>query len=95
VGAVAALANIFPGEVCRVEKLYGEGRLEEARELQARIVPANTAVTATYNVAGLKAALELTAGYGGSPRSPLHPLTAEERIHLTTILVQVQQPEEW
>ncbi len=93
VGAVAALANIFPREVCRVEELYREGRLEEARELQARIVPANTAVTATYNVAGLKAALELTFGYGGSPRSPLHPLTEEERIHLATILDQVHQPE--
>ena len=92
-GAVAALANIFPREVCRVEELYREGRLEEARELQARIVPANTAVTATYNVAGLKAALELTFGYGGSPRSPLHPLTEEERIHLATILGQVHQPE--
>lgn len=93
VGAVAALANVFPREVCRVEELYREGRLEEARELQARIVPANTAVTATYNVAGLKAALELTSGYGGSPRSPLQPLTAEERAQLATILERIQQPE--
>jgi len=93
VGAVAALANIFPREVCRVQELYHAGQLEEARSLQARLVPANTAVTTAYNVAGLKAALELTAGYGGSPRAPLHPLSAEERRQLATILERVHQPE--
>src|SRR5947199_1774060 len=75
VGAVAALANIFPREVCRFHELFVEGKLEEARLLQARLVPANTAVTVTYSVPGLKAALELTSGYGGRPRSPLLPLT--------------------
>jgi 4-hydroxy-2-oxoglutarate aldolase len=86
VGAVAALANIFPREVCQLQALYTAGQLEEARRLQARLVPANTAVTATYNVPGLKAALELTLGYGGRPRSPLQPLTESERGHLAQIL---------
>jgi 4-hydroxy-2-oxoglutarate aldolase len=86
VGAVAALANIFPREVCQVQTLFNAGQLEEARRLQARLVPANTAVTTTYNVPGLKAALELTAGYGGRPRSPLQPLTESERNHLAQIL---------
>src|SRR5207248_9448353 len=80
VGAVAALANVFPREVCRVQELFKTGQLEEARILQALLVPANTAVTTTYNVAGLKGALELTAGYGGLPRSPLQPLNKQERL---------------
>ncbi|HLQ29737.1 MAG TPA: dihydrodipicolinate synthase family protein [Ktedonobacteraceae bacterium] len=92
VGAVAALANIFPREVCRVQELFNAGQLEEARQLQARLTPANTAVTTTYSVPGLKAALELTAGYGGRPRSPLHPLTEQERIQLAKILNSVHQP---
>ena len=87
-GAVAALANIFPREVCRVQELFKAGQLEEARILQARLAPANTAVTTTYNVAGLKAALELTAGYGGLPRSPLQPLNEQERLQLAKILDQ-------
>jgi 4-hydroxy-2-oxoglutarate aldolase len=86
VGAVAALANIFPREVCQLQALFSAGQLEEARRLQARLVPANTAVTATYSVPGLKAALELTLGYGGRPRSPLQPLTESERSHLARIL---------
>jgi 4-hydroxy-2-oxoglutarate aldolase len=86
VGAVAALANVFPREVCRLQELFNDGKTEEARLLQARLVPANTAVTATYSVPGLKAALELTAGYGGRPRSPLLPLTEQERTQLAKIL---------
>jgi 4-hydroxy-2-oxoglutarate aldolase len=86
VGAVAALANVFPREVCRLQELFNDGKIEEARLLQARLVPANTAVTATYSVPGLKAALELTAGYGGRPRSPLLPLTEQERTQLAKIL---------
>ena len=94
VGAVAALANIFPREVCRVQELFKMGQLEEARILQARLAPANTAVTTTYSVAGLKAGLELTAGYGGRPRSPLQPLTRQERVQLEKILDRVHQSEQ-
>ncbi len=86
VGAVAALANIFPREVCRIQQLFEAGELEEARRLQARLIPANTAVTATYSVPGLKAALETVAGYGGRPRSPLQPLAEQERSELMKIL---------
>ena len=89
VGAVAALANIFPREVCRLHELFIDGKLEEARLLQARLVLANTAVTSTYSVPGLKAALELTAGYGGRPRSPLLPLNEQERKKLAEILGKV------
>lgn len=85
-GAVAALANIFPREVCRVQELFNAGQLTEARILQARLAPANTAITTTYNVPGLKAALELLAGYGGRPRLPLLPLTEQERGQLAAIL---------
>ena len=90
-GAVAALANIFPREVCQVQALFEEGCLQEARQLQGRLVPANTAVTAIYNVPGLKAALEITAGYGGPPRSPLLPLTEAERQRLKEILAACQR----
>lgn len=90
VGAVAALANVFPREVCRVQELYEAGKLDEAEALQAMLVAPNTAVTSTYSVPGLKAALELTVGYGGRPRSPLLPLTEQEYTRLADILHQVE-----
>ncbi len=91
VGAIAALANIFPREVCRVQDLFLAGQLEEARILQARLAPANAAVTTTYSVPGLKAALELTLGYGDPPRSPLQALTEQERNQLAKILGEVAE----
>ena len=89
VGAVAALANVFPREVSRVQQLFIEGKMAEAEALQAVLVAPNTAVTTQYSVPGLKAALELTVGYGGRPRSPLLPLTEQERTHLAEIFHHV------
>ncbi len=86
IGAVAALANIVPRSVCQVQTLFHEQRFEEARIHQARIIPANAAVTTVYGVPGLKAALAYVAGYGGQPRSPLQPLTTSEQKQLLEIL---------
>ncbi len=90
VGAVSALANVFPQEVCDVQALFDTGQFDEARMLQARLVPANAAVTTMYSVPGLKAALELVVGYGGSPRLPLQSLNAQERMKLAKMLQSVQ-----
>ena len=89
IGVVAALANVFPRQVCRLQDLFMRGQLAEARQLQSLLAPANTAVTTTYSVPGLKAALELTAGYGGRPRSPLQPLNEADRSRLAEILESV------
>ena len=85
-GAVAALANVLPREVCEVQALFESGRLEEARALQAQLIPLNDAVTSGYGVAGLKAALQLLVGYGGAPRLPLLPLGDTEYTSLAELL---------
>ena len=90
VGAVSALANVFPQEVRNVQTLFDAGQLNEARILQAQLIPANNAVTTIYGVPGLKAALELTTGYGGLPRMPLLPLNVQERETLLNMLNMVQ-----
>lgn len=91
-GAVAALANLLPRQVCQVQTLFEDGQLAEARQLQERLTPANTAVTSTWSVPGLKAALEITAGYGGRPRSPLQPLGESERKRLAELLEVAARP---
>lgn len=87
-GAIAALANIAPRECLRLIDLWQEGKLEDARALQARLIPVNTAVTSGYGVAGLKAALEFVAHYGGAPRRPLAPLNEGERVRLRGLLAE-------
>ncbi len=89
-GAVAALANILPRQCYDLIELVRRGKLTEARELQARLVPINTAVTSGYGVPGLKAALELSAGYGGAPRAPLLALGEGEREQLKRSLLLAQ-----
>jgi 4-hydroxy-2-oxoglutarate aldolase len=87
-GAIAALANIAPRECQRLVELVERGELAEARALQARLIPVNTAVTSGYGVAGLKAALTFTAHYGGAPRRPLAPLGEGERARLRSLLAE-------
>jgi 4-hydroxy-2-oxoglutarate aldolase len=89
-GAIAALANIAPSECLQLLALWQEGRLVEARSLQARLVPVNTAVTSGYGVPGLKAALQLVAQYGGNPRRPLLPLGEETQRRLRTLLLDAE-----
>lgn len=87
-GVIAALANIAPRECLRLVEVIERGDLVEARALQARLIPVNTAVTSGYGVAGLKAALTFTAHYGGEPRRPLAPLGEGERARLRSLLAQ-------
>jgi 4-hydroxy-2-oxoglutarate aldolase len=86
VGCIAALANLAAAELDRLLTLFRSGDGENARALQQRLIEANTAVTATYGVAGLKAALDLIGFYGGPVRSPLQPLADADRERLASIL---------
>jgi 4-hydroxy-2-oxoglutarate aldolase len=87
-GAIAALANVAPRECLRLVELFERGEMAEARALQARLIPVNTAVTSGYGVAGLKAALTFAAHYGGEPRRPLAPLNEGERARLRSLLAE-------
>ena len=86
VGGVVALANVAPQQCVDIYSLFGEGRWDEAAALQRRMVPVNTAITATYGVAGLKAALDMLGFYGGPVRAPLLHLGKEGCQALQQIL---------
>jgi len=88
VGGVLALANIAPQRALDIYYLFRAGNLEEAAELQRRMIPVNTAVTAGLGIAGLKAALDMLGYYGGPVRPPLLDLTGAQRETLRAILVE-------
>jgi len=71
VGGVCALANVLPTELIMIQRLFEEGRFKESLALQQRMIAPNRAVTATYGVSGLKAAMKMVGYDGGEPRSPL------------------------
>jgi 4-hydroxy-2-oxoglutarate aldolase len=88
VGGVLALANIAPQQCCDIVSLFKHGKHEDARELQQRMIPPNTAVTARFGVPGLKAALDMLGYYGGPPRSPMLPLPDAQKESLRNIMVE-------
>jgi len=88
VGGIMALANIAPEQCHLIYRYTLEGRHEEARRLQLRMIPPNIAVTARFGVPGLKLALDWLGYYGGPPRSPLGPLDEAQQAALRAILVE-------
>jgi 4-hydroxy-2-oxoglutarate aldolase len=90
VGGVLALANVAPRQAIDIYRLFQAGWMEEAAELQRRMVPVNAAVTARFGIAGLKAALDMLGFYGGPVRAPLLNLSASELEALQAILAEGQ-----
>jgi len=85
-GGVLALANVAPAECISIFKLYNDGNLLEAENLQSTLIPVNQAITSTYGVAGLKAAMDMVGYYGGNPRLPLEALDENKNNILKQIL---------
>jgi 4-hydroxy-2-oxoglutarate aldolase len=93
-GGVLALADVAPRECVELYNLVRAGRYEEARTLQARLLPVNQAVGGYMGIPGVKAAMEMLGWYGGPPRLPVLPLGAAERTALQSILATAGlQPE--
>ncbi len=86
VGGIVALANIAPNECVQIQRLIENGKLNEALQLQQRMIPVNKAVTAKYGVAGLKAAMDMLGYFGGEPRAPLSQLADSDKENLKKIL---------
>lgn len=77
-GGILALANIVPQECVGIQRVYEDGKHEEAKRLQLRLLPLASAIGSRFGIGGLKAAMTLLGYYGGAPRPPLLPLRAEE-----------------
>ncbi|HCJ57756.1 4-hydroxy-tetrahydrodipicolinate synthase [Lutispora sp.] len=85
-GATLALANILPDECCKLVSLFKEGKMDEARELQKRLLEPNFTVTGRFGVPALKYALDLLGYGGGYPRRPLLPLSEDNKKVVEEVL---------
>ncbi len=90
VGGILALANIAPESCVRIAELVREGGFEEARKIQLKMIPVNKAVTATYGISGLKAAMDMLGYFGGDPRLPLLPSSEIEKSEIREILIRAE-----
>jgi 4-hydroxy-2-oxoglutarate aldolase len=89
VGGVAALANVAPELCIRLHRAFLEGELQQAAELQGRIVGLNGLVTRVGGVPALKAAMDLLGLAGGAPRPPLLPADEPMRERLRQALSEL------
>jgi 4-hydroxy-2-oxoglutarate aldolase len=78
-GGILALANVAPVACVSIFNGVKERDFEAARTLQLKMIALNKAVTATFGVSGLKAALDMLGYFGGDPRPPLLPAGKAER----------------
>ena len=76
-GAILAIAGIVPDACVEMRALVTDGRMDEARALQRRLMPLARSVGSGYGVPGLKAALELMGFAAGRPRPPLRAVTPQ------------------
>jgi len=90
IGGVCALANVVPNELVEIQRLFEAGNFKESLSLQQRMIAPNRAVTATYGVSGLKAAMQLVGYDGGEPRSPLTPANSATTEAIRKILLDAQ-----
>ena len=76
-GGTLSIANSMP-EVCsELYNLFVQGKFDQARELHFRISRLNQAISGSWGVAGVKAAMDIRGFKGGSPRHPLKEITKE------------------
>ena len=79
VGAVVAFACPAPTACFEIYSAWKDRDPKMAREKQERIVAASKRIVSHYGVPGIKYAQDLNGYYGGPPRLPLLPLTADRK----------------
>ncbi len=78
-GAILAIANALPYACVTVWEAFRTRQFEAAQDWQARILPAAQVVAGKYGIPGLKYAMDLTGYYGGPPRLPFTPPSADAK----------------
>ncbi|PNS20104.1 L-threo-3-deoxy-hexylosonate aldolase [Sphaceloma murrayae] len=92
-GIIAGGANVWPRMCVRVWELWRDGKWEEAIKLNEVLAKADWILTRTA-IPGTKAAIEIAYGYGGVPRRPLRPLSAEKRKELEGLVKEYLKTEQ-
>ena len=83
-GGTLAVANVAPDFCAELYQVSKAGNIERGRQMQLDLLALNDAVTAGFGIGGMKAAMEIAGFFGGLPRPPIQPATAEirEKIHI-------------
>ncbi len=81
-GAILAIADALPYACVTIWEAFRRRESDAARDWQARISKASELVPAKHGIGGLKHAMDLNGYYGGPPRLPLIPPSAQARLEI-------------
>jgi 4-hydroxy-2-oxoglutarate aldolase len=90
VGAILAFACPAPTACYEVYAAWKEGDKNLATLKQERILQPAQRVASGLSVSGLKYAMDFNGYYGGPPRLPLLPLTADARNEVERLLADIR-----
>lgn len=85
-GGILALANVAPGLCIELNRLFLQGEMGKAKQLQARLIPLNSAITRKWGISALKEAMDILGMYGGPAREPLLSLDQSQKNELKQLL---------
>lgn len=86
-GGVLSLTNVLPEACAELYDLFTQGQYEQARDLSASLVRLNQAISGTWGVAGVKAAMDIVGLRGGRPREPLMPVPDDAVAQIRQALI--------
>jgi len=89
-GAVLAFGAAAPTACFEVYTAWRDGDKELAQLKQQRIVEPATRIAGQLGIPALKYALDLNGYYGGPPRLPFLPLTADQRAEVENLMTDVR-----
>jgi 4-hydroxy-2-oxoglutarate aldolase len=90
VGGVLAFSTAAPTACYEIYAAWKEGDAELAKLKQERISKAATRVASQIGIPGTKYALDLNGYYGGPPRLPLLPLTADLKRDVEQLMSDIR-----
>ena len=89
-GAIVAFAAFAPQAAQEIYIAWKDRDLKLAEEKQKRIVAAGTRILGAMGLAGIKYACDFNGYYGGHPRSPILPLSAEQKAEIEELLTELR-----
>lgn len=81
-GAILAIANALPYACVTIWEAFRTREFDAGKDWQTRITPPGRMIASKYGIPGLKYAMDLNGYYGGPPRLPFIPPSAEAKAEI-------------
>ncbi len=89
-GAILAFADAAPTACYEIYAAWKEGDQDLAKLKQERIAQAAQRIGADFSIPGIKYAMDFNGYYGGIPRLPLLPVTADVKQEIERLLTNIR-----